>query len=545
MSFFKSFLTNKSVDMPLESKVSGLSRETVETNPRNRSLSSCNVEEIQSTRTKTGKEENRYLNLVNQELNAENETLKDKISDLKMTVDTNKQLLEEFIGSNSKMDRTIKLLKSQVELMSLKLRENNIDFDEHLNIKFDEKKLARSNSPTVEGPLSTLTTERIAKGVIDDKSRSEHNACATSLSGNHSDDKYSSRLNYYNQHRSLYGVSKSGVMGQNTNELKPLKKVVKKKHQREGSIVSSSSSQNINSYRTAPVIKPNLNTHEIISRENELLEQIENLQKELEFYKSQNPQKLDLEDPKCALFEDDNNEEFEEPISFRDNLNDEDQDNKLQIEVDSDFDYEQFQNKLEKHNKLLETKCSKPGTWGIKIKKLSKLHDKDSVMKLFDHLESQLNYAGYFDQTKKDGSNVVYLEDDNSRVWEIRRNLEVKPRDLDSLSSLRSLDSPISISSENLKFETQDFKNNIGSHCLAKLSIDTESDAAEEIRGTEPDVIDYNYQVTLKGDLSSFRENYVIDYQSMKGEEDERQEAVSFEAPDLEELPEINCFDLY
>lgn len=372
MSFFKSFLMNKSVDMPLESKVSGLSRETVETNPRNRSLSSCNVEEIPSTRTKTAKEENRYLNLVNQELNAENENLKDKISDLKMTVDTNKQLLEEFLGSNSKMDRTIKLLKSQIALMSLKLRDNNIDFDEHLDIKFDEKKLMRSNSPTIDGPLSTLTTERLAKGVIDDKSRSEHNAYATSLSGNHSDDKHSSRLNYYNQHRSLHGVSKSGVMGKNTNELKPLKKVVRKKHQREGSIVSSCSSQNINSYRTAPVIKPNLKSHEITSRENELLEQIESLQKELDFYRSQNPQRLNLVNPKCDLFEDENNEEFEEPVSFRDNLNEDDcfvqlrgthdHDNKLQIDVDSDFDYEQFQNKLEKHNKLLESKCSKPDT---------------------------------------------------------------------------------------------------------------------------------------------------------------------------------------
>ena len=166
-------------------------------------------------------------------------------------------------------------------------------------------------------------------------------------------------------------------------------------------------------------------------------------------------------------------------------------------------------------------------------------------MKLFDHLESQLNYAGYFDQTKKDDTNVVYLEDEAKRVWEIRKNKDMKPRDLDSLSSLKSLDSPISISSENLKFDTQDFKNNIGSHCLAKLSIDTEEDDLEEIKGTDPKIIDYNYQVTLKGDSSSFKESYIIDYQSIRGEDDERQETISFEAPALEELPEINCFDLY
>lgn len=76
MSFFKSFLTNKSQDLPLDSRVTVMSRETLETNPRMRSNSSCNLEELTSTRRNTNREKIKYLNLVNQELNSENERLK-------------------------------------------------------------------------------------------------------------------------------------------------------------------------------------------------------------------------------------------------------------------------------------------------------------------------------------------------------------------------------------------------------------------------------------------------------------------------------------
>lgn len=80
MSFFKNFLTNKSFDAPLESKVSGLSRETVESNVGNRSQSSYTLEDLpSSSRTKTAQEEKKYLNLHIHELNVENEGLKDKI----------------------------------------------------------------------------------------------------------------------------------------------------------------------------------------------------------------------------------------------------------------------------------------------------------------------------------------------------------------------------------------------------------------------------------------------------------------------------------
>jgi len=68
-----------------------------------------------------------------------------------MTVSTNKQLLEDFLSTNSKHERTIKILRLNIDLMGMKLRENNIDFDEHLDVKIYDQKLARSNSPSAEG----------------------------------------------------------------------------------------------------------------------------------------------------------------------------------------------------------------------------------------------------------------------------------------------------------------------------------------------------------------------------------------------------------
>ena len=70
MSIFKSFFTNKSIDLPLDTRISGLSKDSVETNQKGRRLSSVNLEEIPSNRTKTLKEENRYLHMHVQDLNS-------------------------------------------------------------------------------------------------------------------------------------------------------------------------------------------------------------------------------------------------------------------------------------------------------------------------------------------------------------------------------------------------------------------------------------------------------------------------------------------
>ena len=76
MSFFKNFLAHKSQDSNFESKVSVISRETLETNPRVRSNSSSHFEDFSSSRNRNKKEKVKYLDLVNQELNSENERLK-------------------------------------------------------------------------------------------------------------------------------------------------------------------------------------------------------------------------------------------------------------------------------------------------------------------------------------------------------------------------------------------------------------------------------------------------------------------------------------
>lgn len=320
MSFFKNFLTNKSIDLPLETRTSAISRETVETNPRVRSSSSCQIEDLPpSTRTNISKERNKYLNLVNQELNNENEKLKCKIDDLKITVLTNKNILEEFASNNSKMERTVKLLKSQIDLMTMKLRENNIDFDEHLDVRFDDHKYTRSNSPSEIGPMSTLTTDRITKNGIDDK--------MTSVSVNNSEDKFTTRLNNYHNFPSLHCVSKSKGEVHHFKEKKSLKKVNKKRSKRDGSTVSSNSSQPITSYRTAPVVKSVLNTPKIENKDSELHERIRYLEKELEYYKNKEVPKFNISENKHYDIFDVNHEEVDNPVSFRDNMVEENEDN--------------------------------------------------------------------------------------------------------------------------------------------------------------------------------------------------------------------------
>lgn len=378
------------------------------------------------------------------------------------------------------MDRTIKILKSQIDLMQAKLRENNIDFDEHLDVRFDDKKLHRSNSPTIEGPLSTLTTERITKGIHEEKTRSEYNAFNTTLSGNRSESKFG-----------MHSNSKS--YGGQFNEVMHKKKVVKK-NTREGSVISSSSSQNITSYRTAPVNKPPMKEISHNKRENELLDQISKLQKEIELYKSQAAK------PHFESFDKDNDkndliDEYEEPVSFRDKQDDP-VDPKLQTSWDSDFDYEHFEDKLKGQKPSVvakdipqiyvnkQSRRSTPGsqkaTENVKLKRLSIGHDKKAIMKLFDHLDSEISYEKYFALLKTSKSNTIYLEDENKRVWQIKREYNIPPRNLDSLSSVKSLDSPVSLSSEKLQLNTKVVKAERPKKKISTLEIDIEGSDEEE-----------------------------------------------------------------
>ena len=167
-------------------------------------------------------------------------------------------------------------------------------------------------------------------------------------------------------------------------------------------------------------------------------------------------------------------------------------------------------------------------------------------MKLLNHIESELNYDAYFIQTKKQDSNVVYLEDEEQRIWEIRRNDVLPIRNIDSLSSLKSLDSPISLSSGNLRFSTQGTKNRSAYHNFSKLhlGLDQELKKSNEAKETESDIVDYNYCTTFKGEDSA-KGGKVIDYQSIHGHEDMYNENLSFNISSQESSPEFNCFELY
>lgn len=304
-------------------------------------------------------------------------------------------------------------------------------------------------------------------------------------------------------------------------------------------------------------MKPTISNSNFDNRENELLGQIEHLKRELEGYKLKAPKTMlghipsETFDKFPNWAENEPNFDYEEPVSFRDNLVEDKEEDKLQIEWDSDFDYEQFENKLEQNNRLKESKELPENITKIKIKKLSNCYNKEAIMKLFEHLESELSYDQYFNHTKKQSPNIIYLEDESQRIWEIKLNEEIEPRNLDSLSSLKSLDSPMSICSDNLRLSTQGGKNKTAVHDFAKLSIDVWQKKAKGSRkDTDSEIIDYNYQVTLNDDQNSFREGnasgwlHVITYQSIKDDEDEVKREMSFEQSE-QEVPEINCFDLY
>jgi hypothetical protein len=265
----------------------------------------------------------------------------------------------------------------------MKFRENNIDYDEHLDVRFDDHKLTRSNSPSELGPMSTLTTDRINKHIMDDKT--------TTISGGRSEDKFTTKLTKYHNFGSLHIASKSKGEGHNFNKKKSLKKVSKKRSKRDGSTVSSNSSQPITSYRTAPVVKSMLNTPKVADRESELHKRITNLEKELEYYKNKEIPKFNISENKLRDMFYTNHEEIEEPISFRDNMIEENEEN-LKLECDSDFDYEQFEDKIENKNQLHNTMVKQiPNK--VKIKKLSKYHDEEAIIKLFDQIESELLYS--------------------------------------------------------------------------------------------------------------------------------------------------------
>ncbi|CAI2368888.1 unnamed protein product [Moneuplotes crassus] len=400
MSFFKSFLTNKSQEFPLDSRVTVISRETLETNPRMRSNSSYNLEDLTSTKRNTTKEKIKYLNLVNQELNSENEKLKSKMGDLKITVSTNKQLLEDFCETNSKLERQIKIYVAQISLLTEKLRENNIDFDEHLDLKLDAKKLIRSNTPSAEAPSSTLTTERITKNIVNDK--------LSSKSGDHPGKRQGKRR---------------------------FKKVVKRRL-KSGSSASSNSSNMIKSYRTAKATKQELHTTSIT------------------------PKKPALELEKCGLSEENKFDETEEPVSFRDN-NICDQENNL--DCDSDFDYHNLENKF--RMRAIGVK-DYDNPIKIEMKKLSKAYNTKEIMKMFEHIERELLY-NCKDQKEK----FIYLEDEEARIWEIRKNEVISPRSLKDLHSLKTLDSPLSIENERFEFSPS-LKNKTTVHDFSKLRID-------------------------------------------------------------------------
>lgn len=87
-------------------------------------------------------------------------------------------------------------------------------------------------------------------------------------------------------------------------------------------------------------------------------------------------------------------------------------------------------------------------------------------MKLFDQIESELAYS-----SKK----TIYLEDNIQRIWEISKNDIIKIRNLASISSLKSVDSPMSICSDNSRLSAEG-KNKTTVHDMKKLSVDSEED---------------------------------------------------------------------
>ncbi|CAI2368969.1 unnamed protein product [Moneuplotes crassus] len=398
MSFFKNFLSNKNQRYPTESQGTIVSRETLETIPRTRSNSSCNLDGLTSSRKNPNSEKLKYLNLVNQELNSENEKLLSQIEDLRVTIATNKHLLEDFCNTNSKLERQVKIYAAQIHHLTEKLRENNINYDEELNLRCDSKEIMRSNSPSAEAPSSTLTTERITK-IANDRSNS---ICEDT---------------------------------QGKREVK--QKRVNRKLQ-EASSDSSHSNKIIRSYRTAQA-------------------------KDQKCYSSSiTPQKPSLDIEKIGIFEENKLNETEEPISFRDNIICDPEDN-LNLDYNSDFDYQNLEGRF--HNRALEMKSYSP-IGKIHLKRLSKECNTEEIMKLFDQVDNQILYDCDL-QTNK----LVYIQDAQDRIWEIKRSHVISPRPLTCLSSLKTVESPLSVEKEEFGFDPN-MKNKTFIHDFSKLRIE-------------------------------------------------------------------------
>lgn len=321
--------------------------------------------------------------------------------------------------------------------------------------------------------------------MVDDKT--------TSLSGNHSDDKFEN---------SSY-----------------LKKVVKIRSKRNDSTISSNSGGMIKSYRTAQVVKQTLNTPSIT------------------------PNKMNIGIEKCG-FKEDKFEEIEQPVSFRDNIVEESE-QIMKLECDSDFDYQQFENKLKENKQSFKITQPLQSPIKIKMKKLSKMYNKKAIMKMFDHIESQILYSSFNSNHKQD--KVIYLEDEEDRIWEIRKNESISPRSLNFLSSLKSLDSPLSVENYNFRLSPSS-KNKTIVQDFEKISIEigtNKTENAEEgLNKSESEQVNSN-QLALKDDLNSLKEkSEVIDYESMEEIDDE---LISFEMgkSEKEQEFEMNCLDLY
>ena len=231
------------------------------------------------------------------------------------------------------------------------------------------------------------------------------------------------------------------------NKKKHFKKVVRRRTKRDGSTLSSNSSNMITSYRTTKVVQQTLNTPTIT------------------------PNKNNYETSKCEL-SDDHNEECEE-VSFRDNH--EENETNLKLECDSDFDFQKLENKMEERKqKFLETKKMESPS-KIKLQKLSKIHNKKEIMKMFDHIDSEIIFSKFNNENKE-----IYLEDEDERIWLIKKVETISPRSLKSLPSLKSVDSPMSIENGDFKLSPNS-KNKTAIHDFKKFSIDINNEEDKEL----------------------------------------------------------------
>lgn len=193
----------------------------------------------------------------------------------------------------------------------------------------------------------------------------------------------------------------------------------------------------ITSYRTAKVGKQTLKTSSVT------------------------PQKPNLDLEKCGLSEENKFEETEEPVSFRDNNIDENEQN-VNLVWDSDSE---SHNDLKAQNKPFKLQ-QKSTPLKIQLKRLSQVYNKKAIMKMFNHIERELLYNWNYEEEK-----VIYLEDEEDRIWEIKKNDIISPRSLKALSSLKTLDSPLSIDNDDFLLN-QNLKNKTSIVDFSKLKIE-------------------------------------------------------------------------